>query len=237
MSSKKPVAIVFDTFGSVVDWRGSLVAEMKELGGKRGVNGDWAAVADAWRHGYHRMLDEVTTGTRDYGLLDALHRELLDEAMRDVGVTGFREDDLRDINLGWHRVKAWPDAVAGLTRLKTKYIVGSLSNGNVRLLVDMAKGANLPWDVVFGSDMFSRFKPHPDTYLGSARLLNLEPGEVMLASAHNGDLANARKYGLMTGFFLRPTEFGPNQAIDLAAEADWDVIADDIEDMATKLDT
>ncbi|RVA64868.1 haloacid dehalogenase type II, partial [Mesorhizobium sp. M7A.F.Ca.CA.001.08.2.1] len=129
MSSKKPVAIVFDTFGSVVDWRGSLVAEMKELGGKRGVNGDWAAVADAWRHGYHRMLDEVTTGTRDYGLLDDLHRELLDEAMRDVGVTGFREDDLRDINLGWHRVKAWPDAVAGLTRLKTKYIVGSLSNG------------------------------------------------------------------------------------------------------------
>ncbi len=237
MSSRLPKAIVFDTFGSVVDWRGSLVAEMTELGKKRNVAGDWAGVADAWREGYHHMLDEVVAGRRGWAKLDLLHRELLDEALRAKGITGFSEADLQYINLGWHRLKAWPDAVPGLTRLKSKYIVGSLSNGNMSLLVNMAKAANLPWDVVFGSDIFERFKPHPETYLGTARLLDLEPGQVMLASAHNGDLANARKNGLMTGFFLRPTEYGPDQKIDLTAEQEWDVIANDIEDMATKLGT
>ncbi len=237
MSAKPPVAIVFDTFGSVVDWRGSLIAEMTALGKQRGVAGDWAGVADAWRDGYHRMLDDVTAGRREWANLDLLHREMLDDVLRAKGITGFSEADLDYINRGWHRLKAWPDAVRGLTRLKTKYIVGSLSNGSVALLVNMAKQANLGWDVVFGSDIFRRFKPHPETYLGTARLLDLEPGQLMLASAHNGDLANARKNGLMTAFFLRPTEYGPNQTIDLTAEQDWDVIADDIEDMATKLGT
>jgi 2-haloacid dehalogenase len=237
MSSKLPKAIVFDTFGSVVDWRSSLVAEMTVLAEKRGVVGDWAGVADAWREGYHYMLDEVVAGRRSWAKLDLLHRELLDEVLRTKGITGFSEADLRYINLGWHRLKGWPDAVPGLTRLKSKYIVGSLSNGNMSLLVNMAKAANLPWDVVFGSDIFERFKPHPETYLGTARLLDLEPDQLMLASAHNGDLANARKNGLMTAFFVRPTEYGPNQKIDLTAEQEWDVIADDIEDMATKLGT
>lgn len=235
MSAKPPVAIVFDTFGSVVDWRGSLVAEMAELGKKRGVSADWPAVADAWRNGYHATMDEVAAGRREWLHLDILHRELLEKALSDLGVTGFSDEDLTWINFGWHRLKAWPDAVAGITRLKSKFIVGSLSNGTVRLLTDMAKSADLAWDVIFGSDMFRRFKPHPDTYLGSARLLDLQPGELMLASAHNGDLANARKYGLQTGFFFRRTEYGPNQTIDLTAEQDWNVIAEDIEDMATKL--
>lgn len=235
MSAEKPVAIMFDTFGSVVDWRTSLVAEMEELGRKRGVTGDWPAVADAWRIGYHNYMDEVAAGRREWVHLDGLHRDLLEKALKTLGVSGLSEADVTHINHGWHRLKAWPDSVAGVKRLKTKYIVGSLSNGTVRLLTDMAKGADLGWDVIFGSDIFRRFKPHPDTYLGSARLLDLEPGQVMLASAHNGDLANARKYGLMTGFFFRRTEFGPNQTIDLTAEQDWDVIAQDIEDMATKL--
>jgi len=231
------VAIVFDTFGSVVDWRGTLIAEMTALGHERGIAGDWAGVADAWRVGYHEMLDEVTAGKRQWQKLDIIHRELLERALEAKGVTGFSEADLQHLNLGWHRLKPWPDAVSGINRLKTKYIVGSLSNGNVRLLTDMAKGADLAWDVVLGSDIFQRFKPHPDTYLGAARLLDLEPGELMLASAHNGDLAHARKNGLMTAFFLRPTEYGPDQTIDLTAEQEWDVIADDMEDMAAKLDT
>jgi 2-haloacid dehalogenase len=235
MSSKQPVAIVFDTFGSVVDWRGTLVAEMTALADKRGVAGDWEDVADAWRDGYHRMLDEVVAGTRGWNNLDVIHRELLDEAVRERGIIGFSEEDLNYINLGWHRLKPWPDSVRGIARLKKKYIVGSLSNGDVRLLVDMAKGAGLGWDVIFGSDIFQHFKPHPETYLGTARLLGVEPGQLMLASAHNGDLGNARKNGLMTAFFLRTTEYGPRQTIDLTAEQDWDVIADDIEDMATKL--
>jgi 2-haloacid dehalogenase len=237
MSAKLPAAIVFDTFGSVVDWRGSLIADMTELGSQRGVTGDWAQVADAWRDGYHRMLDDVTAGRRQWANLDLLHREMLDDVMAAQGIIGLSDADLDHINRGWHRLKAWPDAVPGLTRLKTKYIVGSLSNGSVALLVNMAKRANLGWDVVFGSDIFQRFKPHPETYLGTARLLGLRPDQLMLASAHNGDLANARKNGLMTAFFLRPTEYGPNQTIDLTAEQDWDVIADDIEDMAAKLGT
>jgi 2-haloacid dehalogenase len=235
MPVKQPVAIVFDTFGSVVDWRGTLVAEMQALATERDVAGDWEAVADAWRIGYHRMLDEVTDGKRAWADLDVLHRELLDDALAAQRISGFSEADLRHINLGWHRLKAWPDAVSGLTRLKSRYIVGSLSNGTVALLVNMAKRANLPWDVVFGSDIFQHFKPHPETYLGTARLLGIEPGQLMLASAHNGDLANARKNGLMTAFFLRPTEYGPKQTIDLTAEQEWDVIADDIEDMAATL--
>lgn len=235
MSSKEPVAIVFDTFGSVVDWRGSLVAEMTELAARRGVTGDWESVADAWRDGYHRMLDEVVAGTREWDNLDVLHREMLEDAIKERGITGFSAADLDYINLGWHRLKAWPDSVAGIKRLKTKFIVGSLSNGTVRLLVDMAKSANLGWDVIFGSDTFKRFKPHPEAYLGTARLLGCEPGQLMLASAHNGDLGNARWNGLQTAFFLRTTEYGPNQTIDLTAEQNWDVIADDIEDMATKL--
>jgi 2-haloacid dehalogenase len=235
MLVKLPSAIVFDTFGSVVDWRGTLVAEMTSLAKERGVEGNWETVADAWREGYHQMLDKVSAGKREWADLDVLHRELLDEALSAQGITGFSEADLRHINLGWHRLRSWPDAVSGLTRLKSKYIIGSLSNGTVALLVNMAKGANLPWDVVFGSDIFRRFKPHPETYRGTARLLGLEPGQLMLASAHNGDLANARKNGLMTAFFVRPTEYGPRQTIDLTAEQDWDVIARDIEDMATKL--
>jgi 2-haloacid dehalogenase len=237
MANNRPVAIVFDTFGSVVDWRGSLIAEMTALGRERGISGDWAAIADAWRLGYHRMLEEVSAGRREWDDLDVLHRQMLDEALRNHGISGFSEDDLHYLNLGWHRLTAWQDAVPGLMRLKSKYIVGSLSNGTVRLLVDMAKGANLQWDMVFGSDVFRRFKPHPDTYLGAARLLGIEPGQLMLASAHNGDLASARKYGLMTAFFVRPTEYGPNQTIDLEAEQDWDIIADDMEDMAAKLGT
>ena len=235
MLVNQPVAIVFDTFGSVVDWRGTLVAEMQMLATERGVVGDWEAAADAWRNGYHRILDEVTDGKRAWANLDLLHRELLDEALAAQGITGFSESDLQHINLGWHRLKAWPDAVPGLLRLKRKYIVGSLSNGTVALLVNMAKRANLPWDVVFGSDIFRQFKPHPETYLGTARLLGIKPGQLMLASAHNGDLANARKNGLMTAFFIRPTEYGPQQTIDLTAEQDWDIIANDIEDMAAKL--
>jgi len=237
MPSKAPAAIVFDTFGSVVDWRGSLVAEMAALGARRGISADWGTVADEWRNGYLRMMQEVSDGRREWANLDVLHRELLDAALGAHGITGFGEDDRRHINLGWHRLNAWPDSVAGLARLRTKYVVGSLSNGTVALLVNMARHAGLPWDVVFGSDIFRRFKPHPETYLGAARLLGIAPGALMLASAHNGDLAQARKNGLMTAFFLRPTEYGPNQTIDLTAEQDWEVIANDIEDMAAKLGT
>ncbi len=235
MPTKLPVVIVFDTFGSVVDWRSSLIADLTAYGRQRGVAADWPALVDAWRASYHPSMDRVRKGELPWTKLDALHRASLDKLVADFGITGLTEADMVHINLGWHRLNPWPDSVAGLTRLKTKFVIGPLSNGNVSLLTYMAKHAGLPWDMVFGSDLFMHFKPDPETYLGVAAMMDLEPGQVMLAAAHNNDLANARKCGLMTAFWPRPDEYGPNQVRDFTADQDWDVVATDIEDLARQL--
>jgi 2-haloacid dehalogenase len=230
-----PSAIVFDVFGTVVDWRGSLIADLSAYGGKRGITADWTALVDAWRAAYHPSMDRVRNGDVPWTKLDDLHRGSLDMLVEKFGIKGLTEADLHQINLGWHRLNGWPDAVAGLTRLKRRFIIGPLSNGNVALLTKMAKHAGLPWDMVFGSDLFHHYKPDPETYLGVAKLLDLAPGEVMMAAAHNGDLAHARECGLMTAFWPRPTEYGPHQKRDYTAEQDWDVVAKDIEDLAAQL--
>jgi 2-haloacid dehalogenase len=235
MPVRQPVAIVFDTFGSVVDWRGSLIADLTAYGTQRGITADWTTLVDAWRAAYHPSMDRVRKGEVPWTKLDDLHRDSLDALVARFGVQGLTEDDLRHINLGWHRLNPWPDSVPGLTRLKSRFIIGPLSNGNVALLTKMAKHAGLPWDMVFGSDLFHHYKPDPETYLGVAALLDVAPGDVMMAAAHNGDLAKARACGLMTAFFARPTEYGPNQKRDFKAEQDWDVVAADIEDLATRL--
>ena len=235
MLDKHPVAIVFDTFGSVVDWRGSLIADLGAFGAKRGVTGDWPALVDAWRAAYHPSMDRVRKGELPWTRLDDLHRASLDKLVAEMGIKGLTEQDLEHINLGWHRLNPWPDSVPGLKRLKTRFVIGPLSNGNVSLLTYMAKHAGLPWDMVFGSDLFGHFKPDPETYLGVARLMDLQPEQVMLAAAHNNDLAAARKCGLMTAFWPRPTEYGPLQKRDYQADQEWDVVAHDIEDLATQL--
>jgi len=235
MPAKQPVAIVFDTFGSVVDWRGSLIADLSAYGAKRGIAADWTALVDAWRAAYHPSMERVRKREVPWTKLDDLHRGSLNGLVAKFGITGLTDDDLRHINLGWHRLDPWPDSVVGLTRLKRRFIIGPLSNGNVALLTKMAKHASLPWDAVFGSDLFGHYKPDPETYLGVARLLDLAPGEVMMAAAHNNDLAAARRSGLMTAFWPRPTEYGPHQKRDFAAEQDWDVVAKDIEDLAVQL--
>lgn len=235
MPLKQPVAILFDTFGSVVDWRTSLAAEFVDIAQGRGISGDWESVAIAWRMGYHRRLGEVVADMRPWTDLGTILRDLLLEIIRERGIVGLSEDDIDQLNRAWHRLRPWPDAVPGIARLKTSYIVGPLSNGSVRLLTDMAKATGLGWDVVFGSDILRRYKPDPETYLGAARLLGLEPRQLMLASAHNADLAHARRNGLMTAFFPRPTEYGAGQTSDLAPEQEWDVTAEDIGDLATKL--
>jgi len=235
MAGRQPVAIVFDTFGTVVDWRSSLIAELTAFGRKRDINADWTALVDAWRAAYHPSMDRVRKGEQPWTTLDGLHRASLDKLVAELGIRGLGEADLRHINLGWHRLTPWPDSVPGLTRLKRKFIIGPLSNGNVSLLLNMAKHAGIPWDMIFGSDLFGHFKPDPETYLGVAKLLDLEPGQVMMAAAHNNDLANARKQGLMTAFFARPSEYGPHQKRDYAADQAWDVVAKDIEDLATQL--
>jgi 2-haloacid dehalogenase len=235
MAGKLPRAIVFDTFGSVVDWRSSLIEDLTDYGNGRGIRADWAALVDAWRQAYQPSMQRVRTGELPWTKLDDLHRASLDRLVAEHGIAGLTEDDLRHINLGWHRLLPWPDAVPGLTRLKRKFIIGPLSNGNVSLLTNMAKFAGLPWDMVFGSDLFGHFKPDPETYLGVGQLLDLPPGQVMMAAAHNGDLAAAQRQGLLTAFFPRPTEYGPLQSRDYAAEGDWDYVASDIADLATQL--
>lgn len=231
----QPVAIVFDTFGTVVDWRSSLIADLSTYGASRGIQADWPALVDAWRAAYRPSMDRVRKGELPWTRLDDLHRMSLDRLVKEFGIQGLTEDDLKHINLGWHRLKPWPDSVPGLTRLKTRFIIGPLSNGNVSLLLNMAKFAGIPWDMIFGSDLFGHFKPDPETYLGVARLLDLRPEQVMMAAAHNSDLAAARRCGLQTAFFPRPAEYGPNQKRDHAAEQDWEIVAQDIQDMASQL--
>jgi len=228
-------AILFDTFGSVVDWRSSLINEFTPWGEARGLKVDWVAFADAWRSAYAPSMDRVRKGELPWTILDVLHRQSLDRLVGEFGITGLSEAELDHMNRVWHRLHPWPDSVAGLTRLKTRHIIAPLSNGNVALLVNLAKFADLPWDMVFGSEISHHYKPDPEVYLGACSMLGLQPGQVMMAAAHNYDLGAARALGLRTGFFARPTEYGPNQTKDVKATSDWDVIATDIEDLARQM--
>ena len=228
-------AVVFDTFGTVVDWRSSLIDDFETFGQRRGISADWAGLVDAWRGGYEASKDKVRTGAVSWTNLDDLHREALDELIERFGIAGLSKADRDWLNRGWHRLRGWPDAVEGLARLKRRFVIGPLSNGNVALLVNMAKHAGLPWDMIFSAELFRRYKPHPDTYLGVGRLLGLEPGEVMLTAAHNYDLRAARDQGLRTAFIPRPQEYGLHQNQDLAPEEAWDLVADDLIDLAGQL--
>lgn len=228
-------ALVFDTFGTLVDWRGSLIVELSQFGAARGINIDWEAFTDAWRAGYQPAMEPIRKGERGFTKLDVLHREILDRLVKEFNVTGLSEADLDWLNRGWHRLKPWQDVVPGLTRLKKKYILSPLSNGNTALLLNMARNAGMPWDTVLGSDTFRAYKPMPEAYLGMADLLGLAANRVMLVAAHNGDLAAARKAGLRTGFMSRPHEHGPNKTLDPVATEAWDVIGTDLQDIATQL--
>ena len=219
-------ALLFDVFGTVVDWRGSIIDDLTRFGAGKGVKADWARFADDWRDLYQPAMDEVRSGRRPWTILDVLHRESLDKLIARHGLAGLSEADKVHINKVWHRLKPWPDAVEGLTRLKSRYIIGTLSNGNVGLLTRMAKFGGLPWDVILGAETALAYKPLPQAYLASAELLNLRPAQVMLVAAHNGDLAAAANAGLRTAFVVRPTEHGPRQDRDLEAERAWDVVAD-----------
>jgi len=233
MAAKDDVqALLYDVFGTVVDWRGSIIDDLSRFGAEKGLKADWAAFADEWRGLYQPGLEEVRSGRRSWTILDVLHRESLDKLIVKHGLTGLSEADKAHINKVWHRLKPWPDAVQGLTRLKKRYIIGTLSNGNVGLLTRMAKFGGLPWDLVLGAETARAYKPLPQAYLASAELLNLAPAQVMLVAAHNGDLAAAASAGLATGFVARPGEYGPHQKRDFKAERDWDVVADSFIDLA-----
>ena len=201
----------------------------------QGIVADWTAVADLWRAEYEPQMDRVRRGDIPFTILDELHAHALPGVLKRVGVCGLNAEQFDHVNRVWHRLYPWPESVAGLARLKRKFVIGPLSNGNVSLLVNMAKFARLPWDNIFSCELFRHYKPHREAYLGVARLMNLEPSHVMLCAAHNYDLAAAREAGLATAFVARKTEFGPLQSTDLVAEQQWDIIATDFNDFANQM--
>lgn len=229
-------AMVFDVFGTVVDWRTSLINDLTRFGGERGLTADWTGLIDAWRQAYVPSMDAVRKKPESEFLkLDVLHRRSLDTLVNRFGIKGLSDADLNYINLGWHRLAPWPDSVTGLTRLKLRYVVAPLSNGNVSLLANLAKHAGLPWDVILSAELFRHYKPDAESYLGAVELLSLEPDEVMMVAAHNGDLAAAQNFGLKTAFVPRVTEYGRLQSRDFEAEGKWDVVASDFNDLAQRM--
>ena len=228
-------ALVFDVFGTCVDWRGTIIREAERWSRELGRPVDGAGLADAWRANYDPSMEEIRTGRRPFTLLDTLHRETLNKIAPRFGLAGLDEATMDRINRVWHRLDPWPDTVPGLRRLKSRFLLAPLSNGGVALLTRMAKRAGLPWDLILSGELFQGYKPEPKVYLGAARLLDLDPSRVMMVAAHNGDLAAASKLGLRTAFILRPTEYGPKQTTDLAAGGDWDYSCDSMEALAEKL--
>jgi 2-haloacid dehalogenase len=233
-SSTVPKALTFDVFGTVVDWRGSIIRECRALGAAKNLDVDWAAFADAWRAGYRPAMARVRSGDLPWMVIDALHRLILDEILAQFGIHGLTESEKTHLNRVWHRLRPWPDSVRGLRRLKKKFIIATLSNGNVALLTNMAKNAGLPWDCIFSAELFHHYKPDPETYQGAAALLGLEPGEVMMVAAHPDDLVEARKSGLQTGYVHRPFEFGKRAARPMPTEQ-FDVHAESFTDLADRL--
>lgn len=230
------VAMLFDVFGTCVDWRTSVTREVAAVAKAKGVALDAAAFADAWRANYQPSMEVVRAGKRPYAPLDVLHRETLVKLCAEHGLN-LSEAETDALNFAWHRLDPWPDTVAGLDRLKTKFILSPLSNGNVRLLVDMAKRAKLPWDTVLSTEVFKAYKPQPQTYLGAAAMLGLPPEQVMMVAAHNSDLRAAQQLGLKTAFVPRPTEYGPHQKIDFVPDGDWTFVARDFVHLAEMLGT
>jgi 2-haloacid dehalogenase len=228
-------ALVFDTFGTVVDWRGSIIAEGKAWERSRGLAVDWARFADRWRAGYAPAMDKVRKGELPWTNLDHLHRTLLEELLQEFHIAGLSEEEKDYWNRVWHRLKPWPDSVPGLTRLRKKYTIAPLSNGNVALLADMAKHAGLPWDLILSAELARHYKPDREAYLTAASLLELKPEDVMMCAAHRGDLMAARSFGLRTGFIHRPDEYGPTRKADEARPGEFDVVSSDMLDLATKL--
>lgn len=224
-------ALLFDVFGTVVDWRTSVAREVRSMCGP---DVDSVAFADRWRSLYQPAMEEVRSGRRPFTRLDVLHLESLRLVLSEFGVR-LHENDVDVLNRSWHRLDPWPDSIPGLTRLRTEFIIAPLSNGNISLLLDMAKNAGLPWDAILGAEPVQAYKPMPEAYLRTADLLDLEPSECMMVAAHNSDLAAAADCGFATAFVARPLEHGPSQTTDLTAEAEWTHSVDSIDSLATRL--
>lgn len=228
-------ALVFDVFGTVVDWRTSVAREVAAAAGARGWNVEPYAFADRWRAMYQPSMDPVRRGEKPYVRLDDLHRESLKALLAESGLDPLPAGELEHLNRAWHRLDPWPDSVPGLTRLKRRFVIATMSNGNVALMLNMAKRAGLPWDMILGAEPARNYKPVPSVYLTGADWLGLDPSEILMVAAHNGDLAAARALGFRTAFVVRPTEHGPQQSRDLKAEGPWDQVVDGMDELADRL--
>lgn len=229
-------ALTFDVFGTVVDWRAGIRRDGAALGARHGLAVDWAAFADAWRGRYQPLLSDVREGRRPWVILDQLHREGLDQVLAQFGITGLDSATREDFVRAWHRLDPWPDVVGGLTRLRRRYILATLSNGNVRLMVNMAKRAGLPWDAVLGAEMAKAYKPSPESYLTTARLLDLPPARCMMVAAHYYDLVAARAQGFRTCYVWRRDEWGTGEKNDLPADHGLDLVVEDFAELADRLE-
>jgi 2-haloacid dehalogenase len=231
-----PVKVLgFDVFGTVVDWRSSVIAEGEQLGKAKNLTIDWAAFADAWRAIYRPSLDRVQKGELPWTKLDILHRMSLEEILKKLKIEGLSEVEKDHFNRVWHRLKPWPDSVAGLQRLKKRFVITTLSNGNISLLTNMAKHAGLPWDCILSAENVRHYKPDPEIYLLIPELFDLEAEEVMLVAAHENDLRSAHKHGLRTAFVHRPLEHGPNRISEPPPAGRYDFVAKDFLDLAAQV--
>ena len=234
MSSVK--ALTFDVFGTVVDWRSSITREGSSLGAEKGIDADWSDFADSWRGGYEPAMRRVREGDRPWTKIDVLHREILDGLVDRFALSGLTEGEKADLNRVWHRLEPWPDAIDGLDRIRRRFVVAALSNGNMALLTNMAKNAGLPWDCILSAELAQRYKPDPEVYLTAADLLGLAPDNVMMVAAHAHDLNGAKAVGMKTAFVHRPMEFGPDRSPEVPPVGAFDLTATDFLDLAAKFD-
>ena len=228
-------ALTFDVFGTVVDWRGSIIREGQLLAARKGYNVDWARFADSWRSGYGPAMNKVRSGELPWTKIDDLHRMILDDLVDEYSLSGMSEAELVHFNEAWHRLSPWPDTVSGLNKLKSKYVITTLSNGNVSLLTHMAKNGGLPWDAILSAELSGHYKPDPEAYLKAADLLSLKPEQVMMVAAHPGDLRAAARTGLKTAYVIRPLERGPGRPVNRNPDGEFDYTAEDFNDLARQL--
>lgn len=229
-------ALTFDVFGTVVDWRSSIAREVEAMLGPRGVQLDWGAFANAWRKQYQPAMDVVRSGKRGYVQMDVLHREMLDVALEQYGVDDLDATEKHTLAMGWRRLDPWPDAIEGMTRLKASRAVVALSNGNVALILAMAKRAGIPWDTILGAEFVGTYKPDAAMYDSAPRFLDLAPQQIMMVACHPWDLDAAKARGLKTAYVHRPEEWGPGKGRDVPAPGTYDVIVHSFIELADALE-
>jgi 2-haloacid dehalogenase len=229
-------ALTFDIFGTVVDWRSTIIEEATRFGRKKGIAADWAGFADAWRSGYKPAMDRVRRGELPWMNLDALHRMILDHLLDEFEIARITEADRKRINRVWHYLKAWPDSASGLERLRKCFLVAALSNGNMALLTNLSKNAGLSWDCILSAELARHYKPDKEVYLMAANLLGLRPDQIMMVAAHEDDLLGAKRCGLRTALVPRPLEYGPDSRPHQGPDHDFDIVASDFHDLAEKLE-